>query len=47
MPLMMSSNMYQYNIHNGDIGIVWPDQSGQLKVWFEADDHGYRALSLS
>lgn len=48
MPLMMSSNMYQYGIHNGDIGIIWPDdENGQLKVWFEADDQGYRALSLS
>ncbi len=47
MPLMMSSNMYQYGIHNGDIGIVWPDDDGRLKVWFEADDKGYRGLSLS
>lgn len=47
MPLMMSSNMYQYGIHNGDIGIIWPDEDAQLKVWFEADDGGYRALSLS
>ena len=47
MPLMMSSNMYQYGIHNGDIGIIWPDRNAQLKVWFEADDGTYRALSLS
>ena len=47
MPLMMSSNMYQYGIHNGDIGIVWLDDNDQLKVWFEADDGSHRALSLS
>jgi len=46
-PLMMGSNMYQYRIHNGDIGMVWPDEDDQLKVWFEGDDGAYRALSLS
>jgi len=47
MPLMMSSNLYQYQIHNGDIGIVWPDEQGQHKVWFEQADAAFRILSLS
>jgi|SaaInlStandDraft_4_1057021.scaffolds.fasta_scaffold00072_34 exodeoxyribonuclease V alpha subunit len=46
-PIMMTSNVYQYDIHNGDIGIIWPDNSGQLKIWFEISEEEYRSLSLS
>ena len=46
-PLMMTSNVYQYDIHNGDIGIIWPDEQGQLKVFFELSAGEYRSLSLS
>ena len=46
-PLMMTSNVYQYGIHNGDIGIVWPDRDGELKVWFELAAGEYRKLSIS
>jgi exodeoxyribonuclease V alpha subunit len=46
-PLMMTSNAYQFDIHNGDIGIIWPDDNGDLKVWFELGAGEYRQLSLS
>ncbi|MCP4075003.1 MAG: exodeoxyribonuclease V subunit alpha [Gammaproteobacteria bacterium] len=46
-PVMMTSNVYLYDIHNGDIGIVWPDENEQLKIWFEQNNGKYRKLSLS
>ncbi len=46
-PLMMLRNSFQYDIFNGDIGILWPDDSGELVVWFETRDGGYRYLALS
>jgi len=46
-PLMMTANAYQFGIHNGDIGIVWPDENKVLKIWFEQGKDQYRALSLS
>ncbi len=46
-PLMMTSNVYQYQIHNGDIGLVWPDANGELKLWFEQGRGSYHMLSLS
>ena len=46
-PLMMTSNAYQYDIHNGDIGIVWPDSSNDMKIWFQLGEEDYRVLSLS
>ena len=46
-PLMMTSNVYQYGIHNGDIGIVWRDQGdGDLRLCVQTAE-GYRFLALS
>ncbi len=46
-PLMMASNIYQYGIHNGDIGIVWrDDQSGELRLQVQTAE-GMRSLALS
>ncbi len=46
-PLMMASNVYQYGIHNGDIGIVWrDDNSGELRLQIQTAE-GMRSLALS
>jgi exodeoxyribonuclease V alpha subunit len=46
-PLMMTSNVYQYGIHNGDIGIVWRDERhGELRLCVQTAE-GYRFLALS
>lgn len=34
-PLMITSNNYELNLFNGDIGLVRTDEKGDLKVWFE------------
>ena len=34
-PVMITSNNYELNLFNGDIGIVREDQNKELKVWFE------------
>ncbi len=46
-PLMVTRNVYEYNLFNGDIGIIWPDQDGELKIWFASGHAEYRVLSLS
>lgn len=46
-PLIMESNLPQYDIHNGDIGILWPDPNGRLQVWFECGDGSHRPLSIA
>jgi exodeoxyribonuclease V alpha subunit len=46
-PLIMESNLPQYDLHNGDIGILWGDQTGRLQVWFERGDGSYRPLSIA
>ncbi len=34
-PIIITSNNYDLDLFNGDIGIVRPDVDGNLKVWFE------------
>jgi exodeoxyribonuclease V alpha subunit len=36
--LMAVRNDYQLGVMNGDVGLVWPDAVGQLKVYFERED---------
>ena len=46
-PVMIVENQYAQRLFNGDVGVLWPDEDGQLKAWFEDTDAGVRALSLS
>ncbi|WP_414827772.1 exodeoxyribonuclease V subunit alpha [Alteromonas sp. H39] len=46
-PIMVVENQYAQRLFNGDVGVLWPDNSGQLKAWFEDAAGGVRALSLS
>ena len=42
--LMVTANSPRHGLFNGDIGVAWPDEQGQLRVWFDAgDSDGLRA----
>ena len=43
--LMVTVNRAEVGLFNGDIGVVWPDAEGTLKVWFEAAEGTLRAIS--
>lgn len=44
-PIMITTNDYQMDLYNGDIGIVFPDEeSGELKVYFKLET-GFRKVS--
>lgn len=43
--LMVAQNDYATRVFNGDIGIVLPDEQGQLAAFF-ADGAGFRAVAL-
>lgn len=45
MPIMISQNDYQLKLFNGDIGILMPDDSGQLKALFIDEQGNERAFS--
>ena len=40
-PLMITRNAPRLNLYNGDIGLVWPDGEGRLKVWFRCADGSF------
>ncbi len=43
-PIMVTHNYYDLNLYNGDIGIVRPDERGELKVWFENEEGGLKSI---
>ena len=43
--LMVTVNRAGLGLFNGDIGVVWPDAEGAMKVWFEAAEGALRAIS--
>ncbi|HEY6986406.1 MAG TPA: exodeoxyribonuclease V subunit alpha, partial [Rhodanobacteraceae bacterium] len=36
-PVMIRENSYRHRLYNGDVGLVWRDADGGLRVWFETD----------
>lgn len=44
--LMIERNDYALGVFNGDIGLVLPDEAGELTAWFAAAE-GYRPIPLS
>lgn len=43
-PIMITENHYGVGLYNGDIGLIWPDDNGQLLAWF-AQGEDYRPLA--
>ncbi len=44
-PIMVTQNHYRLKLFNGDIGLVWPNEAGDLMAWFESGED-YRAVAL-
>ncbi len=47
MPLLITRNDYSLGLFNGDSGILWPDDQGQLRSWFGQEGGGLRSFSLA
>jgi exodeoxyribonuclease V alpha subunit len=48
-PVLVTTNAYDVDLRNGDIGLVLPDDTGRLVVWFpvsKAGERGVRAVSI-
>ena len=43
--LMVTVNRAELGLFNGDVGVVWPDADGAMKVWFQATEGALRAIS--
>lgn len=43
-PVMVQGNDYTLELFNGDVGITWPDENDQLRVYFEGADGGLKRV---
>ncbi|MEY8673185.1 exodeoxyribonuclease V subunit alpha [Francisella philomiragia] len=44
-PIMITQNSYSLGLFNGDVGIIWPDDTGKLRAYFDGKDA--KAFSLN
>ncbi len=44
-PLIIRRNQYQMQLFNGDTGLAWPDEQGQLRAWFKDADNQLRPFT--
>jgi exodeoxyribonuclease V alpha subunit len=35
--VLIIENSYRHQLFNGDIGVVWPDEFGEQRVWFDTE----------
>ena len=35
--VLVTENSYRQQLFNGDIGIAWPDELGEMRVWFDGE----------
>jgi len=35
--VLVTENSYRQQLFNGDIGIAWPDEHGEVRVWFDGE----------
>jgi exodeoxyribonuclease V alpha subunit len=45
-PILITTNDYDLELFNGDTGILWPDEHGNLRACFRSADQGIRQLSI-
>ena|GEM_PF-5852229 len=52
-PIIIGQNDYRQSLFNGDVGLIWPDNSGELHAWFKmagkverSNQETYRVLPL-
>ncbi|MGH8151509.1 MAG: exodeoxyribonuclease V subunit alpha [Rhodanobacteraceae bacterium] len=43
--LLITANRPELGLFNGDTGLVWPDEDGRMKVWFEDPEGAPRAFA--
>jgi len=46
MPIMVTGNNYELNLFNGDIGMLWKNKAGQLRVFFRCGENALRDIPV-
>ena len=45
-PVMITSNDYETELYNGDVGLLWRDGKQRLRAWFRASDRSLRDIPV-
>ncbi|WP_150464566.1 exodeoxyribonuclease V subunit alpha [Francisella sp. XLW-1] len=45
-PIMITQNSYSLGLFNGDVGIIWPDDTGKLRAYFDGKDATAFSLNM-
>jgi exodeoxyribonuclease V alpha subunit len=45
-PILITANDYELDLFNGDTGLLWPDQSGQLRACFRTMENSIREIPI-
>lgn len=45
LPVIINRNDYMLELFNGDTGMVWPDETGKLRIWFASRKNKLRRFS--
>ncbi len=43
-PVMVVQNDYSQGLYNGDVGLLWPDEQGDIQAWFDDGLGGLRSF---
>ena len=46
-PLLVLENNYDLGLYNGDLGMIWPDEFGQLFAWFNNSEGAFQKIRTS
>ncbi len=46
-PIIIKENDYTLNLYNGDTGIIWDDEKGNLRAFFPDSNNGFFSVSLA
>ena len=46
-PIMITVNDYTLGLYNGDIGVIFPDDQGQLAAWFPTQENTLRRIATA
>lgn len=47
MPILILRNDYDLGLFNGDTGILWPDDHGNLQAWFSPAENDLRPVAIT
>ena len=46
LPIMIERNDYESGLFNGDMALLWPNESGEIRAWFQQQEGAMRNIAV-